>query len=170
MSGVIVYRGSASVPDDKFREGFQPRHARGEGIKIQKGGQMIGGVSTAKELEPALRYAASYNGWVYVIYVTDGIDVLEYMLERSKKWFGGNDWKPGLENARTQAEIAAPKVDGIQVIAARQAQVSGNQAELVGKVRLNWNTALPGTVVPANVAMDAIRQLSADVSVPKDYH
>ncbi len=131
---------------------------------------MIGGVSTAKELEPAVRYAASYNGWVYVMYVTDGIDVLDYMLERSKKWFGGNSWKPGLANARTQAEIAAPKVDGIQVIAARQAVVSGSQAELTGKVRLNWNTALPGKVVPADAAMDAIRMLSGTVSVPKDYH
>ena len=42
-------------------------------------------------------------------------------------------------------------------------------AELVGKVRLNWTTATPGTIVPAAVAMDAIRMVSGEVSVSKDY-
>ncbi len=170
MSGKIVFRGSASSPEEKFSEGFYPRHAQKEGIKIQKGGQMIGGVSTAKELEPAVRYAASYNGWVYVAYVTDGIDVLDYILERSERWFGGDSWKGGIANARTQAEIAAPSVPPRQIIAARQARVNGQQAELYGRVSLNWTTATPGTIVPASDAMNAIRMLSEDVSVPKDYH
>ena len=169
MSGKIVFRGSASVPDTKFADGFYPRHARDEGIQIQKGGQMIGGVSTAKELEPAVRYAANYGGWVYVCYVTDGVDVLEYILDRSERWFGGNSWKGGIENARTQAEIAAPCVPPRQVIAGRQARINGDSAELFGKVRLNWTTAMPGTTVPATDAMAAIRMLSGDVSVPKDY-
>lgn len=170
MSGVIVFRGSQSTPEVKFKEGFQPRHAQGEGIKIQTGGQMIGGVSTAKELDPALRYAGNYGGWVYVMYVNDGIDVLEYMLERSKKWFGGGKWKAGLANARTQAEIAAPQVDGRQVIAAREARLDGSTIRFTGKVRLNWTSATPGTIVPAAKAMEAIKLLSGELEVSKDYH
>ena len=169
MSGKIVFRGSASAPDLKFSEGFYPRHARQGGVQIESGGQMIGGVSTAKELEPAVRYAASYTGWVYVAYITDGIDVLEYILKRSEDWFGGDKWAAGIPNAKTQAEIAAPSVPPRQIIAARQAQVNRDKAELFGKVRLNWTTATPGTIVPAAVAMDAIRMLSGEVSVPKDY-
>jgi hypothetical protein len=132
MSGKIVFRGSASHPDQKFSEGFYPRHARQGGVQIQSGGQMIGGVSTAKELEPAVRYAASYEGWVYVAYVTDGVDVLEYMLKRSNDWFGGNKWAAGIPNARTQAEIAAPEIPPRQIIAARQAHTVGEMAELFG--------------------------------------
>jgi hypothetical protein len=169
VSGKIVFRGSQSDPDLKFSEGFYPRHAQHGGVQIQKGGQMIGGVSTAKELEPAVRYAANYEGWVYVAYVTDGIDVLEYMLKRSNDWFGGDKWAAGIPNARTQAEIAAPSVPPRQVIAARQAHIVGEMAELFGKVRLNWTTATPGTIVPAAVAMDAIRMLSGEVSVSKTY-
>ncbi len=169
MPGVIVFRGSASTPDVKFVEGFFPRHARKEGVEIQKGGQMIGGVSTAKELEPAVRYAAAYTGWVYVAYVTDGIDVLDYMLKRSEAWFGGSEWAAGIPNARTQAEIAAPSVPPSQIIAARQARISGENAELFGKLHLNWTIATSVTAVPPAAAMDAIRLLSGDVAVPKDY-
>ena len=169
MVAALVFRGSASKPDVKFKEGFFPRHARKEGISIQKGGQMIGGVSTAKELGPAVRYAGSYDGYVYVGFVTDGIDVLDYILERSERWFGGDSWKGGIENARTQAEIAAPSIPGTHVIAARKATIDGEVAKLEGKVHLNWTTATTVNDVPPAKAMEAIRLISGDFEVPKEY-
>lgn len=182
MSGLIVFRGSRSDPESKFSEGFKAGHksGKGEGVQIQIGGQMIGGVSLTKELEIAVRYAANYGaasdgktsnvgGWVYVVYVTDGKDVVEFMQKKSQALFGGGDkWKDGIENARTQAEIAAPMVRASQVIAARQAHVVESMAELFGKVRLNWTIATSGSV-PAAVAMDAIRTLSSEVSVSINY-
>ena len=97
-------------------------------------------------------------------------DLLDYMLARSKKWFGGNKWKAGLKNARTQAEIAAPKVDGRQVIAARQAKIDGEIVTFTGKVHLNWTTATKGSPVPAEAAMRAIKMLSGEHEVSREYH
>jgi hypothetical protein len=38
MNGKIVFRASASKPEEKFSEGFDPRHAQQGGVQIQAGG------------------------------------------------------------------------------------------------------------------------------------
>jgi len=161
--GRIVFRGSASNPDDKFKNGFTPRNARDE-IKIQPGGQMIGGVSTSKDLGTALRYAASYNGWVYVIYLEKGIDVLEYILDKANKMFADGKWKDGVSNAATQAEIAAVEIPGTSIIAARQCRQNGELAEMYGKIARNWTC-----VVPATEALQGCAWLDTSITVPKEY-
>jgi hypothetical protein len=163
MPSRIVFRGSASAPDQKFKDGFTPRNARDE-IQIQPGGQMIGGVSMSKDLGTALRYAANYDGWVYVAYIEDGIDVLEYITAKSKKFFGGEEWKKGIPNAVTQAEIAVVKIAPTQIIAARQCRKNGNLAEMYGKVHYNWLCVVPGTQ-----ALQGARWLETSFSVSAEY-
>ncbi|HTS61408.1 MAG TPA: hypothetical protein VMH28_05265 [Candidatus Acidoferrales bacterium] len=161
--GRIVFRGSSSHPDDKFKNGFTPRNARDE-IQIQPGGQMIGGVSTSKDLGTALRYAASYNGWVYVIYLEKGVDVLEYIVDKANALIGSGKWKGGVDNAATQAEIAAIEIPGTSIIAARQCRQNGEIAEMYGKMLRNFLC-----VVPATQAMQGCAWLDSNVTVPVEY-
>lgn len=142
MRGRIVFRGSGLHPLHTFMSGFTPRIARGE-IQIQPGGQMIGGVSTSKDLGTAMRYAAAYEGWVYVAYLTSGIDVLEYLVGKASSWFGGDTWRGGIPNAVSQAEIAAVSIAGDQLIAARKCRVNGEIVEMYGLVLPNPRCRVP---------------------------
>jgi hypothetical protein len=162
MKGRIVFRGSANHPYDKFREGFSPRNPRGE-IQIQPGGQMIGGVSTSKDIGSAIRYAANYEGWIYVAFLTKGVDVLEHMIAKSKK-SGGDKYKKGIPNALTQAEIAALSVDKSELIAARRCRVVNDMAEMFGPVFPNLYCK-----VPDSAREEGFKWLETQITVPKEY-
>ncbi|WP_387466692.1 hypothetical protein [Photorhabdus sp. RM323S] len=81
-------------------------------MKIQDGGQMIGGISTSKELSIAMNYAALYEGYVYAVRA-NGVDLLEYFV-RIKAPSGV------IKNATTQMEIACEKILAKDVLAARR--------------------------------------------------
>jgi len=165
----IVFRGSRTVPQVKFRDGFQPRNARDEGIQIQPGGQMIGGVSTSKDLGSAVRYAGNYEGYAYAIYMVEGVDVLDYIIDRANRWFGGGRWEGGIQNAVTQMEIAMPTVETGSIIAARQCErITKDDGKtvcrLVGKVHLNEHCNAPDDIQRQGRAW-----LSAEIEVSAEY-
>ncbi len=126
---MIVFRGSVTIPDKVFTEGFSPRHAAEGPITVTPGGQVTGGVSTATTISPALKYAAAYGGYLYVIHVAhdaEYVHVKDYMAKKSKEFFANPAWKQGLlTNAMTQDEFSIKRIERQYVIAGRKARVAG---------------------------------------------
>ncbi|GEM_PF-6728417 len=118
---------------------------------------MTGGISTSKDLGVAIRYAAAYDGWVYVMWLDGGIDVLGYLAKHKHK----NSFK----NAISQMEIAAASVDGKHIIAARRCRQTDNNAEMYGEVVAN-----PNCVVREPDKSLGIAFFNSNVIVSKDYH
>ncbi len=137
----ILYRADSRAPDEIFKIGFTPK--KSGGIQIQKGGQMIGGVSTSSDLAVSLNYAACYDGWVYTVWA-DGIDVTEFLLKEliAKAKPGDKINSGGLSNALSQAETACDAIPNTAVIAARQARKTGSVSELFGLIDVNLHCSL----------------------------
>ncbi|MDN3610418.1 hypothetical protein ACODM8_04395 [Vibrio ostreicida] len=107
----LVYRADTRPPNEIFTVGFKPRF--GGGIQIQKGGQMIGGISTSKDITVAMNYAALYEGYVYAMFADDkSIDVVDALIK------AGN--RSALKNAYTQMEIACKIVKPEHIFLARK--------------------------------------------------
>ena len=150
----IVFRADTRDPAAIYASGFQPRFEGG--IKITEGGQMTGGVSTSKDLGVSLRYAAAYDGWLYVCLMTEGVDVLDHLSKKGHK--------KGIPNAISQMEIAAKSIPGANVIGARRARQSGGMAEMYGEVDVNEGC----TVSEAEKSL-AIGFLRSNATVSKEY-
>lgn len=150
----IVFRADTRTPEVLFKEGFKPRFKGG--VKIHEGGQMTGGVSTSKDLGVAMRYAAAYDGWVYVAWLAKGVDVY---MELDKK---GNQAAKG--NAVSQMEIAAEQIPGTEIIAARHCRQSGDSAEMYGESVTNAACTVDKKEKDLGLAF-----LASNVTVPKEY-
>ncbi|WP_144399837.1 hypothetical protein [Pseudomonas avellanae] len=125
MAKQYLYRADTRAPNEIFNSGFSPRYAGG--IQIQAGGQMIGGVSTTRNLKTAIKYAEAYGGHLYLLHA-DGIDLLQKEIE-SKNTFahsvisalGYKKHNIGtINNLISQAEIACERVPSIDVLCARE--------------------------------------------------
>ncbi|KLN64830.1 MULTISPECIES: hypothetical protein [Vibrio] len=107
----IVYRADTRPPSTIFSVGFKPRFKGG--IQIQDGGQMIGGISTSKEITIAMKYASLYGGYVYALYSDDkSVDVVDELYKKGKH--------AALPNAYTQMEIACNSIPPNQIVMARK--------------------------------------------------
>ncbi|MDC5821615.1 hypothetical protein [Vibrio europaeus] len=107
----IVYRADTRPPSTIFSVGFKPRFKGG--IQIQDGGQMIGGISTSKDITIAMKYASLYGGYVYALYTDDkSVDVVEELYKKGKH--------AALPNAYTQMEIACNAIPPNQIVMARK--------------------------------------------------
>lgn len=155
----LVFRGSMSATSDVFSRGFTPRHSTASGgIEVQKGGQMIGGVSTTKDLAAAMRYAGSYSGFVYVVYADKGVNILNHLTSKS-----GADPK-AIKNAVSQAELAMGTVPANQVIAGRKCAEGEKGYVFDGPIYEN-----PGCTVDTKMKQLALGYLKAGVVAPKEY-
>jgi hypothetical protein len=154
----IVYRADTRDHHVTFVGGFAPRMAGG--IQIQKGGQMIGGVSTSKDVRVAVRYAGLYDGYVYAMVVEDGPDAVD--VHEAVKKMGGN--AGALKNCRTQLEVACSGIAGASIIGARRARLNGTTCELFGPTHLNANCT-----ENASLKQMGSMALDAAVTVSKDY-
>jgi hypothetical protein len=150
----VVFRADTRGPTEIFGTGFQPRFPGG--INITGGGQMTGGVSTSKDLGVSLRYAAAYGGWLYALWVTNEVDVLDYL---SKKGY-----RDAFRNAMSQMEIAAQSIPGEHVIGARRARQQGDKAEMYGGVEVNAHCTVGQREKDLGLAY-----LNTDVTVGKAY-
>jgi hypothetical protein len=150
----IIFRADTRGPDVIFTDGFSPRMPGG--IKITDGGQMTGGVSTSKDLGVSIRYASAYDGWVYVAWLSEGVDVLAKLAKKGKK--------EAFTNAMSQMEIAAKKIPGNHIIAARRCRQSGDNAEMVGDIFSNTNRNVAAQEIVLGEAF-----LGSNVTVSKDY-
>ena len=107
----LVYRADTRPPSEIFTLGFKPRFHGG--IQIQPGGQMIGGISTSKDITIAMNYASLYGGYVYALHTDDAaIDVVEELFRKRKH--------AALPNAYTQMEIACNAIPANQILMARK--------------------------------------------------
>ena len=123
----LVYRGDTRPPSQVFNLGFTPRFSGG--IKIQNGGQMIGGISTSKEISIAMDYAARYEGYVYALFSDDNaIDVVDELIRKNLR--------DALPNAYTQMEIACNAVRPNQIIMARPVVMDSSQKYI------NWTKSI----------------------------
>ncbi|PKE29215.1 hypothetical protein CWS43_17465 [Rahnella sp. AA] len=130
----ITYRADTRAPSEIFISGFTPRFAGG--IKIHDGGQVLGGVSTSKELPIAMKYAAMYEGYVYAVRAK-GVDVLQHMITSRAS-------NGAIANAMTQMEIHCEIISPINVLAARKAIVVDSGIRLSGALEINpLNTHAP---------------------------
>lgn len=154
MINRIVFRADTRAPATIFAEGFLPKH--GGGIKITPGAQMSGGVSTSKDLGVAIRYAALYDGWVFVAWLDQGVDVLGRLAQLGHK--------AGFKNAMSQMEIAARKIPGADIIAARRCRQTGEIAEMHGDVVYNEHCT-----VGIQHKLLAKAFLACNATVAKDY-
>ncbi|AKH65266.1 MULTISPECIES: hypothetical protein [Photorhabdus] len=123
----VTYRADTRPPEQIFNTGFLPRFPGG--VKIQEGGQMIGGISTSKELSIAMNYAALYEGYVYAVRA-NGVDLLEYFVRI-------NAPSGVIRNATTQMEIACERILAKDVLAARKVLISGNKRVFSGELYIN---------------------------------
>ncbi len=151
----IVFRGDSRDPKDIFASGFTPKKTGG--IVVSKGGQQSGGVSTSQDLGVAMRFAAAYDGWVYVAWFSfsKGLEVLHVMQKKG--------YEAGYKNAMTQMELAAEEISGDEVIAARRCRQVGANAEMYGDVVVN-----DGCKVDKKERDLALAFLGTNVTVPKE--
>lgn len=147
--GHQVFRGDTRAPGEIFQIGFTPRINRG-GIDVQPGGQMIGGVSTTKELSVAVYYAALQGGWVYSVHAETGVDMLTTIQKIAKS---------AIDNAMTQKEIACSAIPANHVIAARRSERSGANYQFTGVIQENPNYSGPAS---SKVAATALLNLDID--------
>lgn len=123
----ITYRADTRKPSEIFVSGFTPRFAGG--IKIHDGGQVLGGISTSKELSVAMKYAAMYEGYVYAIRAK-GVDVLKHMIKKRAS-------EGAIANAMTQMEVHCEIVPPASVLAARKAITVNGGMKLSGSLEIN---------------------------------
>jgi hypothetical protein len=140
----ILFRADSRPPEEIFKIGFTPKVSGG--IQVQKGGQMIGGVSTSTELAVSVNYAACYEGWVYTVWLSSGgVDIVEYLLKQAiataKPGMDANN-NGGLSNALTQMEIACNALPATAIMAARRAHMVGTTPELYGLIDINLDCTL----------------------------
>ncbi|MEN3031039.1 hypothetical protein [Chromobacterium amazonense] len=151
MAKRYLYRGDSRTPEEIFNSGFEPKHTGG--IQIQKGGQMFGGVSTTYNLAVALKYAALYSGFVYLIH-TEGTDMLKQEINKKESTQNKLYSLLGLKTAApktgvinnliSQAEIACARPP-IDILCARKAIVNNGFYEFSGPVITNNN--IPETLI-----------------------
>lgn len=134
----ITYRADTRAPSEIFVSGFTPRFTGG--VQILAGGQVIGGISTSKELSIAMKYAAMYGGYVYAVRAK-GVDVLQYMVKNRAS-------DGAITNAMTQMEIHCEIIHPVNVLAARKAITVAGGMKLSGSLEIN-----PLSVCAAEIAL-----------------
>lgn len=145
VKNILVFRADTRGPDTIFRSGFAPRMQRKGGVTVQSGGQMIGGVSTSKDFNVAIKYGGCYGGWVYAMYAAEGVSVLDYLVANKKF--------AAIDNALSQMEVAMTSVPGADIICARKVVNNSNMCNTAGQLVVNRNCRVDSNLQAAGKSM-----------------